>query len=573
MEPSRTRTDGARRRLRAVPREDTTAALSEVRRIVLGAEQARLDALESQQPFVSSERVGSVLPEAIGEARRDRDDDLSIALEPALTRSLRGVIQRDSETIGEILAPTIGAAVRSAVARALAEMMQRIDVVLARSISPESVLWRIEAWRTGRPVAEVALAHTLLFRVEQVFLIHSPSGIALRHLCAPGVCVADPDQVASMLAAIDAFVVDAFATGEPEAHVAQFEAGALTVWVDRDPLVTVALVSRGAAQREIATLVHDARQRIALEQREELDSFVSDVAPFVRAEPALQACLVDQRTPPPRRAPLVLGVGAALLIAGIVAGVVAWRSARDGRERVLARSVAVLEAEPGIVVTDATRRDGRIHIAGLRDPLAAAPARVLAAQGLDAAHGFDAALDFEPFESRDPELAAARARDALAPPPTVRASLDRGTLTLAGEAPQEWIDRARIVSSLLPGVARLDERSLRVSGPDAEAALTALVVPFRPESAVPAAGAIDTATAHARAVLARGEACIDIDAHAAERGAGGGARALRERRAEAVARALRDRGIDASRVAVSEISRRARIATFRVRPGSCEESP
>lgn len=358
MERTRAPTERAappRRRRRAASSPATPpGTLEDVRRILVGAERERLDAIEAQQPVISAESVGAVLPDAAVEASRHHRHELSVALEPTLTTTIRQVVERDSELFGAILSPAIGAAVRRAVREAFDALVQRIDETLAFSLSPESIAWRIEARRTGRPLAEIVLARTLLYRVEQVFLIHSPSGVALRHVAVPGVGAANPDQVASMLSAIDAFVVEAFSGGEPAAHVGRFEAGGLTVWVDRDPLATIAAVVRGRGPSELGDMLCHARERISVSQRPELERFVSEVELFAPSEPVLEECLVSRTTPPSKRPRRVLGAVLALVALAALGALGAWQWRRASDARQLARSVAALEAEPGIVVLSAS---------------------------------------------------------------------------------------------------------------------------------------------------------------------------------------------------------------------------
>ena len=47
----------------------------------------------------------------------------------------------------------------------------------------QGLKWRVESIRTGRPFAEIVLMHSLLYRVEQVFLIHRETGLVLSPRC------------------------------------------------------------------------------------------------------------------------------------------------------------------------------------------------------------------------------------------------------------------------------------------------------------------------------------------------------------------------------------------------------
>ncbi len=437
MEQRSARLLDRRRRARPAPATDQQAkeALSDVRRII-GAEP---------QP------VARILPEAVAQASKEREAALSAALEPAVARAVRVFASRESDWFGEILSPTIGVAVRKAVAAAFAALMQRFNEALERSISVQSLKWRVEARRTGRPFAEVVLLHTLVYRVEQAFLIHTNTGLVLQHVVAEGAPSTDPDQVASMLSAIDSFGREAFEPEPAGVHLHEFALGDLTVWIDRDASIAVAVVIRGRAPRSLLDLIAETRERILLEHRAAIASFVSDVAPFSVTRPPLEQCLREQRTEARRRGPIILAVLATIVVAALAAGLVRGHSRSVAHQRHLATYRHALEAEPGIIVTSAAFADGRYHFGGLRDPTARTTAELAARLGHPPVE-----LSFGPFYSLDPRIIAERARRTLEPPPSVSIEFNDGTLRLSGEAPHGWMDQALPRAAALPGVERVD---------------------------------------------------------------------------------------------------------------------
>lgn len=568
------------------PKGDVQADLEELRRVIVGPEQARLQRLE-EHPVIRADTVGGVLPEAIARATESRREALSISLEPAVTTVLRTVAPREADFFGEILSPTIGAAIRKAVADAVAAMLQRFDEALDHSLSLRSMQWRLEARRTGRPFAEVVLLRTLVYRVEQVFLIHSETGIVLQHLLASGVEQQAPDQVAAMMAAIDAFAREAFRPLPPGAHLREFQIGDVVVWVERDPWVTVAAVIRGVAPRDLCEVLREARERIYLTHRDDLARFTMDVSPFVATQPVLERCLRVQRLPPPRRARIWLAVAAAILIVTFGALFIE-RRARDAEQaRLLAACVAALEAEPGIVVTSADRSAGQYRLVGLRDPLAEPPAAILARRGLPPAE-----LRFQPFHSVDPRLTERRARQALRPPSGVELALVDSTLRATGTAPRAWIEQARLLAPTLVGVERYDESELRQAEPSlrtVSAALEAVDIRFtlgaaRPgpeQSAAIARVASLSQTAIQLATEAHLAVCIAVTGHADRVGTEPRNRALSNARAAQVADELVRRGVGRAYLrprgagtSATESLERARNVTFRVEtrtgpPGAC----
>jgi len=562
-----------RRAARRARSDDAT--LDDVRRVVLGPERERIARLEARQA-VSAASIGDRLPEAIAHSNAARPEALAIALEPALTSSVRVVARREPQLFGEILAPTIGAAVRRAVAEAMAAMLQRFDEALERSLSVESIRWRLEARRTGRPFAEVVLLHTLAYRVEQVFLIHTETGILLQHVAREHEASASPDQVASMLSAIDSFSRDAFGPLPPGAHLRRFQVGDLFVWVERDSMLTIAAVVRGAAPESFAEALDETRERLRLAYAAELAAFGHDVSPFVATRAVLERLLATERRPPSRRAAVWLAAAGLVLlvIVGALAAVRLEHRADEARRR--ARYIEAFEAEPGVLLTALDRVDGTYRLTGLRDPIAARPEVIIESRGLPAAE-----LRFEPFHSLDEPIVERRIHRALAPPPHVTLSLDDGTLHAAGTAPKAWIDRARTIAPVLPGVFRYDDERLRGAPPEellaAAARLEATSVPFERGSSSIApedAGALATAVARVERFLALATqaglpACVEVDGHADATGSPAANARLSRERASRVAALLAEE-VEADRLrgrAPADAGRRS--ATFRAELSAC----
>jgi hypothetical protein len=332
-------------------------------------------------------------------------------------------------------------------------MLERFNEALERSLSVRSFKWRIEARRTGRPFAEVVLLHTLQYRVEQVFLIHTRTSLVLQHLVAPSLDAPAPDQVAAMLSAIDAFGREAFAMS-PGAHLDQFALGDLSVLMIRAESVALAAVVRGTPAAEIRTQLGDALARVRLECQSELQSFAGDVAQFAVARPVLEPLLRMEHRPPPRRAQVLLfGLLVAITIVLVATGM--WMRSRRIAE--VARDSAylrALESEPGVIVNPRALREGRIE--GLRDPLAPSASSILVRNGLEPLPG-----ELVPFVSLDPTIVERRAEHVLDPPKTVKLTMDGRTLRIAGVAPAAWIDETRILRRTLSGIQRVDDEELR----------------------------------------------------------------------------------------------------------------
>jgi CHASE2 domain-containing sensor protein len=148
--------------------------------------------------------------------------------------------------------------------------------------------------------AEVVRLRTLVFRVEQVFLIHHQTGVLLLHVAADPTTTRDPDLIAGMLIAIQDFVQDSFRVSTDEGPET-IQIGELTVWIEKGQLAVLAAVIHGNPPQIVRTLLQDTLATIHLEHANALVTFTGDVRPFETSRPHLEACLLTQTAPHTRK--------------------------------------------------------------------------------------------------------------------------------------------------------------------------------------------------------------------------------------------------------------------------------
>ncbi len=435
------------------------------------------------------------------EQRLDDPEALSPVVTQALTRSVR----RDPQPLADALFPVMGPAIRRAISQALAGMLQSLNQALESTFSLQGLAWRWEAIRTGRPFAEVVLRHSLVYRVEQVFLVHRESGILLQHLTAPSVDAQDAGMVAGMLTAIQDFARDSFRVSQQE-MLEQLQVGELTVWVEQGSRALLAAVFRGHAPVEFRTELQATLEELEGEHAAELDGFQGDTMPFGRSRPRLEALLREARQVRPRRAHwqawvllvAVLGLAGFLLLPR-------YRAARH-----FADYVRRLRATPGLVVTQAGRDGGRFLVQGLRDPQAPDPATLRAAAGVDTSALTER---WEPYVALLPEFMARRAARALRPPASLTLRMAGDTLVARGAAPAAWYRDAGRLALALPGVGAWREERVAARDIPALAPLVQAVELERLQFPVGSAG-LDSTAVRGAARIARAVARLDSAAAA-----------------------------------------------------------
>lgn len=428
------------------------ADFAELRALIVGPEQRQLRTIQARldDPATQARDVSRVLPVAM--LLRKDDPQMTRALGPAVEEALTSSVRRNPRPLADALFPIFGPAIRKAIAASLSAMLESLNQTLEHSVSWRAVQWRLTALRTGRPFAEVVLLNTLLYRVEQVFLIERESGLLLQHVTSPAVSARDADMVAGMLTAIRDFARDSFRVSDEDA-LDNFRVGELSVWIEQGPHAVLAAVIRGTAPPELRQTMQEAIEHIHARVGDQLAAFSGDAAPFEVVRPVLEGCLEARYRPAEKRVSPALWIAAAVIIAAIGLWLYFTVSARARWNTYL----AALRAEPGIVVVSTDRQDGRFVVNGLRDPLARDPASLLAASGVGAE---DVTGHWQLYQALEPPMALARARQLLRAPDSVRLTLDSGVLSAAGTAPVEWIRESQRLAPLVPGVARFDTGTL-----------------------------------------------------------------------------------------------------------------
>lgn len=451
----------------AVLNEDTAPdtltdeeGMAALRGLLLGPAEAELADVRARlaDPKRQLREVCNVLPAAIA-VRSRQDDELSEALAPTVTAAVERSVRKDPQPLADAIFPVIGPAIRKAIASALSGMVQSFNQSLTYSMSVKGLRWRLEALRTGKSFGEVVLLHTLLFRVEQVFLIHKETGLLLHQSSIAGAHVQDPDMISAMLTAIQDFAHDSFTTDREADELETFQVGELTVLVEGGPLAVLAGVIRGTAPQDLRAVFQETLERIHLQFGTALSEFSGDAAPFAAAEPLLEDCLesrYDASAPSAgtkgfKLTPFTGAMGIILLALLFFGGW--WLRDKWRWDSFIER----LRNEPGIIVTENGSRRGKYFLSGLRDPLARDPQAILRESKIDPGK---IESHWESFQALTPAFVSARARTLLEPPATVRLDVREGVLEAEGFATHQWVLDTRRAARLLPGVSQYRDDKL-----------------------------------------------------------------------------------------------------------------
>ena len=422
--------------------------------------QEKLDALDAFSNKQSrAESISDVIAEALA-IRGRRDERLNTALTPVVDDIVKHSLQTKLPEFTNALFPLMGPAIRKSIAEAFRGMLQSFSKSMEISFSLRGLRWRLEAWRTGRPFSEVVLLHTLLYRVEQVFFIHSATGISLAHVTGEGVTSQDADMVSAMLTAIQDFVQDCLASGK-EGELESLQHGDHTIMVERQASAYLACIVRGTPPQKFREQIRTCLEDLSVIYAPELASFNGDIAPFQASRPYLEALLEARYQDD--KAISAKGKFFLVLLAALLLGGLGWYGLGIYQEYALKRqagkALAAIRREPGLLVSyNAPKGDGTWEVLVFRDQFASSPEEVLRQRGLDSS-----SFDFEtvPYVSYHTEMVRKRVKSELKAPSTVDFTLGPdGILILSGTAPVDWILEARRRVDLMPGILGVDMTDL-----------------------------------------------------------------------------------------------------------------
>ncbi|MGH9713276.1 MAG: OmpA family protein [Candidatus Acidiferrales bacterium] len=435
-------------------------ALEELRHLIVAPEQEglqeirdRLDSMERR-----AEDVSSVVAEAIQMRREHGDDEaLAEALAPTIQETLRESVRRDPQVLADALFPVMGPAIRKSITETLRTMLESFNTALEHSLSWRGIQWRIEALRTGKSFAEIVLMHSLLYRIEQVFLIHRETGLVLNQVVASSVPTQDPDMVAGMLSAIQQFAHDSFTSADEET-LGSMNFNDLEIWIEVSPDAVLAAVIRGHAPSDYHLAMKEALENIQQNFSSALANFKGETGPFRAASDRLHQLLEARFKEKQEKG----GRPRAAIIAGaiVLTILIGWAGYSSYLVWEWSRFLKALREQPGIAVISVTRSGSRYHVEGFRDPLAPDPEKLLAAAGFDPNK---ADLELTPFYSLEDPIVQRRAIELLRPPQGVRLIEKHGQLSATGIASPKWIAKFEERAPWIAGVSAIDISHLQNS--------------------------------------------------------------------------------------------------------------
>lgn len=433
----------------------------QLRKLLLGTEYEEL--LKLQHQFSDHSRSSNKIAEVISEAialRSKQDDSLTHALAPSVEEAIHSSVRRNPKRLANALFPVIGPAIRESVSEMLSSMMQQMNQALEYSFSAKSIKWRVQALRTQQSFAEVMLAETMLYQVEQVFLIHRKTSLLINHQSSTRAIVKDPDMVSGMLSAVSDFVKDSFQVDQQQS-IKSIKFGRLNLLIEAGPYALIVAAVRGIAPVDLQIKLREQLEDLHRLYAMQLEDFDGDVDQFPDTYSQLNNCLLSQEKQGGNVAKQNKNPWAAIALLALLLLIPLGLLIKNKIE--LSKWQAIvshLQNEPGIVILDDGKSDGSYVVRGMRDPLARQPEEIIRSVS-----SFNPRVDWQwqSYYSTEAEIVRRRIQQVLDPPSQVEINYQDGMLDIAGEADPAWIEALPNKLASIWGIQSLDRSKLRAN--------------------------------------------------------------------------------------------------------------
>lgn len=361
--------------------EPSQESLVELKRLLYGEEQDKLVRLEQSlnNPEILARKLSRVLPDAIV-IRSQKDSEISRALMPAIEDEIRELMPEKPITFGQSFKNKIAS----------------INKTIDNNFSWRGIKWEIQSLFSRKSFAEIAVANTVIYQVDFVFLIRKKTGGLLQYVVSKHAPNRSPRLVSELMKTIQVLIKKSF-EAENNQKVDTMKVGDLTIWLEEGPHAYMASLIRGIPPQQYRSVMKEILDRIHVKMWKDFDGFNGNTNPFVKIQSYLKQCLKVRLRKEAKRTRIVVGLFWISLFLGLISafGFFAFSKYK------FINFVNQVNSQPGIVVSSSSQWFGNGKVSGLRDPLSKDPRQLAMALGLNADK---INFNFEPFESSIPEF-------------------------------------------------------------------------------------------------------------------------------------------------------------------------
>ena len=425
----------------------TKAQLSELRRIITGLDEEDLSRLNNliKDPDAFSDHIVEFLPLSIKKLISDNKVSLD-EITPFIEQAIQASIKANPQKFANILYPVMVPAIRKAVAEDIKRMLDNVSSSVDNSFSGKRIGWRLQSIFSGKSYGEIVLSHAFIYRVREVFLIHTETGLLLADVADErGGLSNNADMVSSMLTAIKDFAQDSLNVDRSKSDLNTIQMGEYTIWIEPGPYAIVAAIIEGRPPEELKVILKETIEAVHINFDNELKTFDGDTDTFKKSDRFLQSCIRHQEKEQKKKKPIV----SILLLLILLGALGYWIYTSVGNNIRFNHFVEYVETQPGIVINKLDKQNGKRIISGMKDPLAETPYNYSKEFGFDSSN---LEFKFKSYISLDEVIILKRATSLLQIFKKESLNFANGIIYLKGSFRQAEADSMEALLMHLPGV-------------------------------------------------------------------------------------------------------------------------
>lgn len=433
----------------------TKAQLSELRRIITGLDEEDLFRLNNliKDPDAFSDYIVEFLPHSI--KKLITSNQVSIGeLIPFIEQAIQASIKANPKKFANILYPVMMPAIRKAVAEDIKRMLESVTSSVDNSFSLKRIGWRFQSIFSGKNYGEIVVSHAFIYRVREVFLIHTETGLLLSDVTDErGGLSQNADMVSSMLTAIKDFAQDSLKVDRDKSDLNTIQMGEYTIWIEPGPYAIVAAIIEGRAPEDLKVVLKESIEAIHVNFDYELTSFDGDTEKFIKSERFLRACIKKQEKEQKKKKPFV-----SIILLLILLGILGYWIYTLVDSNIRFNNFAnYLENQPGVVVNKSVKQNGYRIVSGLKDPLSENPYNYSEQFGFDSSN---LKLKFKLYISLDDAIVLKRAVKLLKTYQIDSLNVVNGVLYLKGSFTPAEVDSINYLFLMQYGITSIQFDSI-----------------------------------------------------------------------------------------------------------------
>lgn len=419
------------------------ADLSNVRSLLLGNDnEVVLKSVEKNARQI----VSDVVTEAIYDRER-RDGSLARTITPMIESSIQQSIDNNKSKFIDYLYPIMGGLVRKSVAVFFDGFVEKLNYLIEYGLTFKGIKWRLEARAAGIPFPQYLLLKTFKYRVEQVFLIHKETGALITSIHSPGCEYNEPSLVASMLTAINDFVIDSFNTSQTEG-LSAIKTDNLNILISVSDKVIIAVAATGTVPSDLNAKMDKSIEEIHNLYSEALHRYDGDNTELLNTENHLQRCMLSEVDTDIKQSSNKLTAYLFLLLIFLFGlgytGHYVWQGNHYSEK------IAQLDSEPGVELLSIEHTGWHeFSITLLRDNIAPSTEHLLAKYKLE---NLNVSANEKAYFSTDDSILSKKIANYLAHQGTVEFTLENGEVSLFGQVREQNISTIVYQLLTIPGV-------------------------------------------------------------------------------------------------------------------------